>query len=104
MREPVVVAETVPDPDLDSAIVGRCAAMQEVYKAIGRVAGQGVPVLITGESGTGKELVARALYQHSRGSTGSFLAMNCAAIPEPLLRSGRFGDQPCALTRADPQR
>src|SRR5260370_27138228 len=104
MREPVVVAETVPDPDLDSAIVGTCAAMQEVYKAIGRVAGQGVPVLITGESGTGKELVARALYQHSRRSTGAFLAMNCAAIPEPLLESELFGHERGAFTGADRQR
>ena len=56
--------------------------MQEVYKAIGRVADKDVTVLITGESGTGKELVARALYQHSRRAAGPFLAVNCAAIPE----------------------
>ena len=64
MRQPAVVAETPPDPDVDGAIVGSCPAMREVYKAIGRVAAQDVPVLITGESGTGKELVARAIYQH----------------------------------------
>src|SRR5271166_3731241 len=64
MREPAVFAETAPDPDVDGAIVGSCPAMREVYKAIGRVAAQDVPVLITGESGTGKELVARAIYQH----------------------------------------
>ena len=69
MREPAVVAETAPDPDVEGAIVGSSPAMREVYKAIGRVAAQDVPVLITGESGTGKELVARAIYQHSaRGS------------------------------------
>ena len=54
MREPAVVAETAPDPDVDGAIVGACPAMREVYKAIGRVANQEVTVLITGESGTGK--------------------------------------------------
>ena len=64
MREPAVVSETLPDPDVDGAIIGTCPAMREVYKAIGRVAGQNVPVLITGESGTGKELVALAIYQH----------------------------------------
>ncbi len=53
MREPAVLAEELPDPDVDGAIVGSCPAMREVYKAIGRVAAQNVPVLITGESGTG---------------------------------------------------
>ena len=61
MREPAVVAETPPDPDVDGAIIGSCPAMCEVYKAIGRVAAQDVTVLIAGESGTGKELVARAI-------------------------------------------
>src|SRR5436309_8981684 len=56
MREPAVVAEMASDPVVDGAIVGSCPAMREVYKAIGRVAAQNVPVLITGESGTGKEL------------------------------------------------
>src|SRR5215471_14707808 len=64
MREPAVVAGTAPDPDVESAIVGSSPAMREVYKAIGRVSAQDVPVLITGESGTGKELAARAIYQH----------------------------------------
>src|SRR6516225_8574701 len=64
MREPAVLAETARDADVDGAIIGSCPAMREVYKAIGRVAAQNVPVLITGESGTGKELVARAVYQH----------------------------------------
>src|SRR6516225_8163618 len=61
---PAVVADTEPVDDRADAIIGRCPAMQEVYKAIGRVASQEVTVLISGESGTGKELVARALYQH----------------------------------------
>src|SRR5271167_2951379 len=55
MREPAVFSETAADPDVDGAIVGSCPAMREVYKAIGRVTAQNVPVLITGESGTGKE-------------------------------------------------
>src|SRR5438067_11557951 len=104
MREPAVVAETAPDPDVDGAIVGTCRAMREVYKAIGRVAGQGVPVLITGESGTGKELVARALYQHGPRGKASFLALNCAAIPQHLLESEMFGHEKGAFTGADRRR
>jgi two-component system response regulator AtoC len=104
MREPVVVAETAPDPDVDGAIIGTCPAMREVYKAIGRVAGQGVPVLITGESGTGKELVARAVYQHGARAKAPFLALNCAAIPENLLESELFGHEKGAFTGADRKR
>src|SRR6202030_3414134 len=104
MREPAVIAETPPDPDVDAAIVGSCPAMREVYKAIGRVAAQNVPVLITGESGTGKELVARALYQHSPRAKAPFLALNCAAIPEQLLESELFGHEKGAFTGADRRR
>ena len=64
MRAPAVVAELADGTEVEGTIVGSCPAMREVYKAIGRVAAQNVPVLITGESGTGKELVARAIYQH----------------------------------------
>jgi two-component system nitrogen regulation response regulator GlnG len=78
--------------------------MQEVYKAIGRVADQDVTVLIRGESGTGKELVARAIYQHSRRAQGPFLAINCAAIPEHLLESELFGHEKGTFTGADRQR
>src|SRR5881296_3891869 len=104
MREPAVLAETAPDPDVDGAIVGSCPAMREVYKAIGRVAAQDVTVLITGESGTGKELVARAIYQHSFRSKEPFLALNCAAIPENLLESELFGYEKGAFTGADRRR
>ncbi|MCB0482911.1 MAG: sigma-54 factor interaction domain-containing protein, partial [Flavobacteriales bacterium] len=95
------------DPSTHSAedrIVGRSAAMQEVFKAIGRVADSDVNVLLLGESGVGKELVARAIYQHSRRADKSFLAINCAAIPEALLESELFGHEKGAFTGADRQR
>ncbi|EMI42949.1 sigma-54-dependent Fis family transcriptional regulator [Rhodopirellula sp. SWK7] len=86
------------------SIIGRCPAMQEVYKSIGIVAAQDVTVLIRGESGTGKELVARALYQFSERVQGPFLAVNCAAIPETLLESELFGHEKGAFTGADRKR
>ena len=104
MREPAVVAETPPAEDTGDAIIGRCPAMGEVYKAIGRVAAQNVLVLITGESGTGKELVARAIYQHSTRARCPFLAINCAAIPESLLESELFGHEKGAFTGATQRR
>ncbi|HEV3004798.1 MAG TPA: sigma-54 dependent transcriptional regulator [Pirellulales bacterium] len=104
MRMPAVVAQSEPDADVEGAIVGNCPAMREVYKAIGRVAGQDVTVLITGESGTGKELVARAIYQHSHRAKNLFLALNCAAIPEQLLESELFGHEKGAFTGADRRR
>ena len=104
MREPAVLAETAPDPDVDGAIVGSCPAMREVYKAIGRIAAQNVPVVITGESGTGKELVARAIYQHGPRAKAPFLALNCAAIPENLLESELFGHEKGSFTGADRRR
>jgi len=105
-RVPAVVADEGPVPPAPAAdaIVGRSLAMQEVYKAVGRVAPQDLAVLILGESGTGKELVARAVYQHSRRAAGSFLAINCAAIPENLLESELFGHEKGAFTGADRRR
>jgi DNA-binding NtrC family response regulator len=106
MREPAMFVRT-PSPDEDQpgeAIVGSCPAMQEVYKAIGRVADQTFPVLITGESGTGKELVARAIYQHGPRAKAPFLALNCAAIPETLLESELFGHEKGAFTGAERRR
>jgi nitrogen regulation protein NR(I) len=85
-------------------IVGQSSAMQEVYKAIGRIAPQDVTVLVLGESGTGKELAARAIYQHSSRATQPFLVINCAAIPESLLESELFGHEKGAFTGADRKR
>ena len=102
-QSPDEAISTDPDLRLDG-FVGRCPAMAEVYKAIGRVADQNVIVLINGESGTGKELVARAIYQHSGRSEKPFLAINCAAIPESLLESELFGHEKGAFTGADRRR
>jgi nitrogen regulation protein NR(I) len=99
--EPEEVDLAAPGTD---PIIGRSPGMHEVYKAIGRFAGQDVSVLILGESGTGKELVARALYQHSTRADGPFLAINCAAIPESLLESELFGHEKGAFTGADRKR
>lgn len=92
------------DSERQDVLVGRCPAIQEVYKAIGRVASRDVTVLIQGESGTGKELVARAIYQHSQRANGPFLAINCAAIPESLLESELFGHERGAFTGAEHRR
>ncbi|MGL4513077.1 MAG: sigma-54-dependent transcriptional regulator [Lacipirellulaceae bacterium] len=92
-----------PDESGD-AFIGRCTAMQEVFKAIGRVAPQDVPVLVRGESGAGKELVARALFQHSTRPNGPFLAVNCAALSETLLESELFGHEKGAFTGAHERR
>jgi DNA-binding NtrC family response regulator len=91
-------------PRRSDTLVGNSPQMQEVYKAIGRVAPQDVTVLIRGESGTGKELVARALYQHSPRVKGQFLAVNCAAIPDALLESELFGHEKGSFTGADQRR
>lgn len=104
MKVPAIISEDAPEDASSDALVGRCPAMQAVYKAIGRVASQDVTVLILGESGTGKELVARAIYHYSRRSKGPFLAINCAAIPEALLESELFGHERGAFTGADRRR
>ncbi len=101
MSEPVSLGETNPS---GVALVGQGAAMQAIYKEIGRVASKPVNVLIRGETGTGKELIARALYQHSERASGPFIAINCAAIPETLLESELFGHEKGALTGAEARR
>jgi len=101
MSEPVALGGTVPGRD---TIVGRSRAMQEIYKAIGRVAATAVTVLVRGETGTGKELVARALYQHSDRADRPFIAVNCAAIPASLIESELFGHEKGAFTGADYRR
>src|SRR3954449_1916756 len=104
MRMPAMVADEALAQGPADVLVGRSPAMQEVYKAIGLVAPQDLAVLILGESGTGKELVARAIYQYSRRAKATFLAINCAAIPESLLESELFGHEKGAFTGADRKR
>jgi DNA-binding NtrC family response regulator len=86
------------------AIIGSGAAMQEVFKSIGRVAATDATVLVRGASGTGKELVARAIYQHSQRAERPFLVINCVAIPETLLESELFGYEKGAFTGASHRR
>jgi two-component system nitrogen regulation response regulator GlnG len=100
MRVPALL----PPDEGEDRIVGRTPIIQEMSKAIGRVAPQDVTVLIRGESGTGKELVARAIYHHSRRADKPFLAINCAAIPESLLESELFGYEAGAFTGAQGRR
>src|SRR4029079_7360226 len=104
MKVPAVISELEQADESTDALVGRCPAMQSVYKAIGRVASQDVTVLILGESGTGKELVARAIYHYSPRAKRPFLAINCAAIPDALLESELFGHEKGAFTGADRRR
>jgi two-component system, NtrC family, nitrogen regulation response regulator GlnG len=95
---PAVSAEsTAPIPDL----LGKAPAMQEVFRAIGRLSRSSVNVLVTGESGTGKELVARALHEHSPRVKKPFIALNTSAIPSELLESELFGHEKGAFTGAD---
>ena len=92
--EAEVPAEQMPD------LLGKAAAMQEVFRAIGRLSQSHATVLITGESGTGKELVARALHRHSPRAGKPFIAINTAAIPKDLLESELFGHERGAFTGA----
>ena len=92
------------EPDETPDILGHAPAMQDVFRAIGRLAQSHATVLITGESGTGKELVARALYRHSPRADKPFIAINTAAIPRELLESELFGHERGAFTGAQSQR
>ncbi|MEM7466511.1 MAG: nitrogen regulation protein NR(I) [Pseudomonadota bacterium] len=87
-----------------SEIIGSAPAMQEVFRAIGRLSNSNMTVLLTGESGTGKELVAQALHKHSPRRDNAFIAINTAAIPSELLESELFGHEKGAFTGATGQR
>jgi len=104
MKQVVSYQPLLESEDYELGIVGRSEAMQQVFKLIGQLAASDATALITGESGTGKELVARAIYHHSNRSAQSFLAVNCAAIPEQLLESELFGHERGSFTGATMQR
>ncbi|MEX0143896.1 nitrogen regulation protein NR(I) [Janthinobacterium lividum] len=91
-------------PSETPEILGQAPAMQEVFRAIGRLSQSNVTVLITGESGSGKELVARALHKHSPRAAQPFIALNTAAIPKDLLESELFGHERGAFTGAQTTR
>ncbi|MEX1040068.1 MAG: sigma-54 dependent transcriptional regulator [Pirellulaceae bacterium] len=103
-QAPILVDQADGGEDGSDRIMGHSAVMQEVYKSIGRIASEEVNVLILGDSGTGKELVARAIYNHSARHDQTFLAINCAALPENLLESELFGHERGAFTGADHRR
>ena len=88
----------------ETEIIGEAPAMQEVFRAIGRLAHSNITVLINGESGTGKELVARALHRHSPRAGAPFIALNMAAIPKDLMESELFGHEKGAFTGANSMR
>ncbi|GAB3319449.1 nitrogen regulation protein NR(I) [Haliea atlantica] len=99
-RGEVPAQEALPDTE----IIGEAPAMQEVFRAIGRLAHSNITVLINGESGTGKELVARALHRHSPRAQQPFIALNMAAIPRDLMESELFGHEKGAFTGANNKR
>jgi len=106
------IAHTAENPLLNSEaqpsempeIIGEAPAMQEVFRAIGRLSHSNITVLINGESGTGKELVAQALHRHSPRASNPFIALNMAAIPKDLVESELFGHEKGAFTGASGQR
>ena len=99
-------AKAVSDKSLDRMpeIIGQAPAMQEVFRAIGKLSHSNATVLVTGESGTGKELVARALHRHSPRASHPFIALNMAAIPKDLMESELFGHEKGAFTGAQGMR
>jgi len=99
-REEVAEVMMAASPEM----LGQAPAMQDVFRAIGRLSQSNVTVMITGESGSGKELVARALHKHSPRASGPFVAINTAAIPKDLLESELFGHERGAFTGAQSSR
>jgi two-component system, NtrC family, nitrogen regulation response regulator GlnG len=99
-REDVAVEAIANAPEM----LGQAPAMQDVFRAIGRLSQSNVTVMITGESGSGKELVAKALHKHSARANGPFVAINTAAIPKDLLESELFGHERGAFTGAQTMR
>ncbi|NNE83722.1 MAG: nitrogen regulation protein NR(I) [Alphaproteobacteria bacterium] len=99
-----VAAQAAQQPQWDEEeklpLIGRSAAMQEIYRVLARLMGTDLTVMITGESGTGKELVARALHDYGKRSYGPFVAINMAAIPRELIESELFGHEKGAFTGA----
>jgi two-component system nitrogen regulation response regulator GlnG len=100
---PSAAAAAAPVPKI-TALLGKAPAMQQVFRAIGRLSRSSLNVLITGESGTGKELAARALHEHSPRANRPFIALNTSAIPAELLESELFGHEKGAFTGADSMR
>ncbi|MFD2179158.1 nitrogen regulation protein NR(I) [Veronia pacifica] len=94
-QQPITPDQPVPE------IIGEAPAMQEVFRAIGRLSRSSISVLINGESGTGKELVAQALHRHSPRAKNAFIALNMAAIPRDLIESELFGHEKGAFTGAN---
>ena len=101
-NEQKVSAQVAQSPQ--SEIIGEAPAMQEVFRAIGRLSNSNITVLINGESGTGKELVAQALHKHSPRRNNKFIALNMAAIPHDLIESELFGHEKGAFTGAAQRR
>lgn len=99
-----VAAPAEPDTSQPNQLIGDSAAMQEVFRTIGRLSRSTISVLLTGETGTGKEVVARALHQHSPRAKGPFVAINTAAIPTELLESELFGHEKGSFTGAHAKR
>ncbi len=100
LREEIAEERMAAAPEM----LGQAPAMQDVFRAIGRLSQSNVTVMITGESGSGKELVARALHKHSPRANGPFIAINTAAIPKDLLESELFGHERGAFTGAQTMR
>ena len=100
-KDSIAVSE---EAEPSAEIIGEAPAMQEVFRAIGRLSHSNITVLINGESGTGKELVAKALHTHSPRASNPFIALNMAAIPKDLMESELFGHEKGAFTGANSQR